>query len=59
MDQETLFEMAVRLVEANLRAGQFNDALNFDTIIRDQVEIAFNALSDTWVRLGQKDEVSH
>lgn len=59
MDTEKLFELATRLVEANIRAGQFLDYRNFETIIRDQVPMAFQALAETWTSLSDGGEELH
>lgn len=59
MDKEDLFEMAVRIVEANIRSGQFQDTLNIDTIIREQVPAAFDALLKTWLEITSKDDPIH
>ncbi|MBB99155.1 MAG: hypothetical protein CML67_06415 [Rhodobacteraceae bacterium] len=59
MDAEKLFELAVRLVEANVNAGQFFNPANFDTVIRDQVPIAFQALEAAWSEVTGEGEGRH
>ncbi|WP_186390183.1 hypothetical protein [Stappia sp. TSB10P1A] len=59
MDAEKLFEHAVRLVEANLNAGQFHNPANLETIIRDQVPIAFRALEIAWAEVVGEGEGRH
>ena len=59
MNAEKLFEMAVRLVEANISAGQMQNPMNLDTIIRDQVLIAFDALAETWGDIAKKEDAVH
>jgi len=59
MNAEKLFEMAVRLVEANIGAGQMQNTMNLDAVIRDQVRICFDALAETWVDIAKKEDAVH
>lgn len=59
MNAEKLFEMAVRLVEANIRAGQMQNTMGLDTLIRDQVLMAVNALAETWADIAKKEDAVH
>jgi len=59
MDDEKLFELAVGLVQANIRAGQFIEPRNFDTIVHDQVMLAYNALSQLWDERTKEDTPQH
>lgn len=56
MDTEKLFDQAVRLVEANIRAGQYLNGENFDTIIRGHTILAFDALLAAWMYVNEKDD---
>ncbi|MBA5776137.1 hypothetical protein H2509_10100 [Stappia sp. F7233] len=59
MDAEKLFTLAVGLVEANVRAGQQLNSMNLDTVVRDQVQLAFNALADVWSDIVKGDQATH
>lgn len=56
MDEEKLFELAVKLAAANISAGQFQNAMNFETIARDDVLIAYDVLVAAWNDIKSKDE---
>lgn len=59
MDKEDIFDMAVRIVEASIRSGQLQSRDNIDTIIRDQVPAAFDALARVWLEITSKDDPIH
>lgn len=58
-DAEKMFEMAVRLVEANIRAGQSRCTNNFEVVVNDQVTAAFMALDRVWSNLNRDDDSVH
>lgn len=58
MTKEKLFELAVTLVAANISAGQFNDGMNFGTIVYDDTQTAFDRLEKLWQQVsGDTDDV--
>ncbi|KAB2773993.1 hypothetical protein [Brucella anthropi] len=58
MTKEKLFELAVQLAAANISAGQFNDGMNFGTIVHDDTETAYYRLEALWERLSQNDDAN-
>ncbi|APY14211.1 hypothetical protein GJU93_16645 [Brucella sp. 10RB9212] len=57
MTKEKLFELAAQMVAANISAGQFNDGMNFGTIIHDQMQTAYDRLETVWKEVSQDVEV--
>lgn len=56
MTKEKLFELAVQLAAANISAGQYNNGLNFGTIIHDDTETAYYQLEALWEKFSQSTE---
>lgn len=57
MKKEKLFELAVSLAAANISAGQFNNGLNFGSIVYDDTQTAFYMLEKLWNEVsGEPDE---
>ncbi|MGO4558299.1 hypothetical protein [Mesorhizobium sp. 2RAF21] len=56
MTKEKLFELAVSLVAANIGSGQFQTAMNFGTIINDDVQIAYEQLEAVWQQISEGAE---
>ncbi|KAB2772138.1 hypothetical protein [Brucella anthropi] len=57
MTKEKLFELAVQLAAANISAGQYNNGLNFGTIVHDDTETAYYQLEALWKNFSQDSEV--
>lgn len=54
---ERLFEYAVRLVEANIRAGQFLNSRDLPIYVHDQMCVTYDALMKVWVSVNETDEL--
>lgn len=59
MDANDMFTMAVRLVAANIQAGQYNDLRSLPTIVEDQVVEVFAALESAYERCTAAPDATH
>lgn len=57
--KDAFFEMAVRIVAANIQAGQFNELINLPTIASDYTVEVFEALVDAYSRCGAEAGAAH
>ena len=59
MTTKEFFKMAVKLVEANIQAGQYTNTMNLETITYDQTIVTFQALERAWSDINADDENVH
>jgi len=58
MTKEKLFELAVQIAAANISAGQYNNGLNFGTVVHDDTETAFYQLEALWEKFSQDTDAN-
>ena len=52
--KDKLFELAVSLAAANISAGQFNNGMNFGTIVYDDTQTAYECLERLWSEISEE-----